>query len=343
MSSNSLALKGRSDAYTQVDNFLHAYARGGDELVNGHPSYTVDQAAEQILREQASWQKAPGDSVLTLSYSFLTKPNDFFNTPWKYVSDISLGKFSAFSAQQQAQAKLSLQSWADVTNIHFVDAGQGDQGDLTFGNFSSSVGGAAFAFLPDVPDALKGQSWYLINSSYSANVNPANGNYGRQTLTHEIGHTLGLSHPGDYNAGEGDPTYADATYAEDTRAYSVMSYWEEQNTGQTSRAPILGTAAGRHRGDPEALRGQPDHPHRRHGVRLQLQHRARLLQRHLVQFQAGVLGVGRRRQRHPGLLRLQPEPEDQPQREGAVRCRRVEGQCVDRCRGHRGKRHRRLG
>lgn len=103
MSSNSLALKGRSDAYTQVDNFLHAYARGGDELVNGHPSYTVDQAAEQILREQASWQKAPGDSVLTLSYSFLTKPNDFFNTPWKYVSDIySLGKFSAFSAQQQA-------------------------------------------------------------------------------------------------------------------------------------------------------------------------------------------------------------------------------------------------
>ncbi|MEI5156965.1 LysE family translocator, partial [Pseudomonas aeruginosa] len=26
--------------------------------------------------------------VLTLSYSFLTKPNDFFNTPWKYVSDI---------------------------------------------------------------------------------------------------------------------------------------------------------------------------------------------------------------------------------------------------------------
>mgnify|MGYP002511351891 CR=1 FL=1 len=107
MSSNSLALKGRSDAYTQVDNFLHAYARGGDELVNGHPSYTVDQAAEQILREQASWQKAPGDSVLTLSYSFLTKPNDFFNTPWKYVSDIySLGKFSAFSAQQQAQAKM---------------------------------------------------------------------------------------------------------------------------------------------------------------------------------------------------------------------------------------------
>ncbi|MGA4815789.1 hypothetical protein ACPA9J_14220 [Pseudomonas aeruginosa] len=51
--------------------------------------------------------------------------------------------------------------------------------NLTFGNLSSSVGGAAFAFLPDVPDALKGQSWYLINSSYSANVNPAQAAPGR--------------------------------------------------------------------------------------------------------------------------------------------------------------------
>ncbi len=30
--------------------------------------------------------------------------------------------------------------------------------------------------------------------------------------------------PGDYNAGEGNPTYRDATYAEDTRQFSLMSY-----------------------------------------------------------------------------------------------------------------------
>ncbi|MFP3520627.1 M12 family metallo-peptidase, partial [Pseudomonas sp. SIMBA_077] len=67
---------------------------------------------------------------------------------------------------------------------------------------------------------------------YRVNETPGNGNYGRQTLTHEIGHSLGLSHPGVYNAGSGSPTYNDVTYAQDTRGYSLMSYWSESNTGQ---------------------------------------------------------------------------------------------------------------
>ena len=73
---------------------------------------------------------------------------------------------------------------------------------------------------------------------------PATEDYGRQTFTHEIGHALGLSHPGDYNAGEGNPTYRDATYAEDTRQFSLMSYWSETNTGgdnggHYAAAPLL--------------------------------------------------------------------------------------------------------
>lgn len=73
---------------------------------------------------------------------------------------------------------------------------------------------------------------------------PATEDYGRQTFTHEIGHALGLSHPGDYNAGEGNPTYRDVTYAEDTRQFSLMSYWSETNTGgdnggHYAAAPLL--------------------------------------------------------------------------------------------------------
>ena len=30
----------------------------------------------------------------------------------------------------------------------------------------------------------------------------------------------------------GNPTYNDANYGEDTRGYSVMSYWSESNTNQ---------------------------------------------------------------------------------------------------------------
>jgi serralysin len=226
--------QGPSSAFTQLNTFSHQYDRGGAQI-NGKPSYTVDKAADYILRDHAVWADANRSGTIELTYTFLTsKPANF---------DSSLGTFSAFSALQQSQAKLSMQSWADVAKVTFTQAASGGDGHLTFGNYTSENGGAAFAYLPGSGD-YTGQSWYMINSSYQVNASPGTNNYGRQTLTHEIGHTLGLSHPGDYNAGEGNPTYADVTYAQDTRGYSLMSYWSETNTGQNFRgayssAPLL--------------------------------------------------------------------------------------------------------
>lgn len=109
MFSNFFVLKGCSDVYIQVDNFLYVYVWGGDELVNGYLFYIVDQVVEQIFCEQVFWQKVLGDLVLILFYLFLIKLNDFFNMLWKYVSDIYLlGKFSVFFVQQQVQVKLLL-------------------------------------------------------------------------------------------------------------------------------------------------------------------------------------------------------------------------------------------
>ena len=51
--------------------------------------------------------------------------------------------------------------------------------------------------------------------------------YGFTTYLHEIGHTLGLSHSGTYDASDDEPiTYAeDAEYAQDTRQNTLMSYF----------------------------------------------------------------------------------------------------------------------
>ncbi|AZD08727.1 Secreted alkaline metalloproteinase [Pseudomonas chlororaphis] len=233
-------LAAASSAYNQINSFSHQYDRGGNLTVNGKPSYSVDQAATQLLRDGAAYQDLNGSGKIELTYTFLTSASS--STMYKH----GISGFSQFSSLQKAQAVLSMQSWADVANVTFTEKASGGDGHMTFGNYSGGQdGAAAFAYLPGTGAGYDGTSWYLINSGYTANKNPGLNNYGRQTLTHEIGHTLGLAHPGDYNAGNGNPTYNDATYGEDTRGYSIMSYWSESNTDQNfSKAGVEAYASG---------------------------------------------------------------------------------------------------
>ncbi len=233
------AIAAPSSAWSQINSFGHQYDRGGNLTVNGKSSYDVDQAATQILREGAAWKDLDGSGKIELTYTFLTAANAGFKA-------LNVGTFSQFSSLQKAQAVLSMQSWADVANVTFTEAARGGDGHMTYGNYSNGDnGGAAFAFLPGTEPGYDGQSWYLTGSGYNVNKTPGLNNYGRQTLTHEIGHTLGLGHPGDYNAGEGNPTYSNgAVYAEDTRGYSIMSYWTEGSTkldfkGAYSSGPLM--------------------------------------------------------------------------------------------------------
>ncbi|WP_219268437.1 serralysin family metalloprotease [Pseudomonas sp. Xaverov 259] len=214
-----------SDAFNKVESFSHQYDRGGNVLINGKPSYTADQAADAILRDGGGWKDLNGNGTVELTYKFLTAPTAQF-------SSFGVGGFSQFTAAQKAQSKLSMQSWADVAKVTFTEQASGGEGQVTFGNYAYGLNGAgAFAVMPGLNYSGEGQSYY--NSGQPGALNPIVGSYARQTLTHEIGHAIGLHHPGDYNAGTGPtPTYNDVTYAQDTRGYSLMSYWTEANTGQ---------------------------------------------------------------------------------------------------------------
>jgi serralysin len=217
--------------------FLNADDRGGT-ATNGKPSLTVGDAGVQITRTNQTWATALGTAT-NVTFAFRS------TAPATMPADTT--GFTRFTDAQITAALASLQAWSDVANITFTRVNDGDgysdNATILFGDYATGQNGAAaFAYLPGSRSSSSATGDVWVNYS-GTNVSPALLNYGQHTLTHEIGHALGLSHPAAYNAAEGvSITYGnDAIYYEDSRQYTVMSYFSETSTGANYR--VAGTGA----------------------------------------------------------------------------------------------------
>ncbi|CQD42426.1 M10 family metallopeptidase C-terminal domain-containing protein [Yersinia mollaretii] len=149
---------------------------------------------------------------ISLSYSFnIPVRNDM-------LDGLSPHDFFPFNQFQVNQAKKSMQAWADIANISFTEAVDFDNVNIGFYNFSEKSIRSGFAFHPNYSRF----SGVYINHSFGENTKPTKSNYGGFTLTHEIGHSLGLKHP--HNAGD---TIKDQKH---THQVSIMSYYSESSS-----------------------------------------------------------------------------------------------------------------
>jgi serralysin len=187
-------------------------------------SFDLQMGAGAIDTDYA-WSATAGTGA-SVTYGFRSTASGDVNAP----------NFSQLTAAEQAAVRSSLALYSEVSGLTFTEINAGgytNSATMLFSNYSASDASAAYAYYPGsvASTALAGD--VFINTISTSTTSLPVGSYDYLTVVHEIGHAVGLSHPGDYNAQVGvNITYAaNAQFTQDSTQYTVMSYFSEYETG----------------------------------------------------------------------------------------------------------------
>ncbi|MCC7274660.1 MAG: hypothetical protein IT561_18470 [Alphaproteobacteria bacterium] len=176
---------------------------------------TGDPIVDTLIRDTSGlWNTVAGDIVgtpVTVTYSFMTRIPD----------GSSVVTFVAFNEAMKEAARAIFAQYEAVSRLHFVEVDDsGEGGQIRLGT-SNEVVNLGFAGYPSkLPTA--GNLW--LSARVDAFLDPTPGSLAYRTMMHEIGHTLGMFHPGNYNV-QGDPPPPPYLPPElDNGGNTVMSY-----------------------------------------------------------------------------------------------------------------------
>lgn len=206
-------------------DYFNNNQQGFSALDSPSSTATIDEFAEYLT--DGFWHDfiggSSGGSWATADYQGWTDTSITYSTT------------SYYSPQEQAGIDAAFQTWSDVTNLTFTKVSSGGQIEFT-GPQNASENGRAFAANSWTNDGsvvnITGSRIMMDYDSGGFGSNPLDwGDYALTTAIHEIGHALGLGHSGNYNGSSA--SYSDAQWTNDTRQYSLMSYWSASNSGAT--------------------------------------------------------------------------------------------------------------
>jgi hypothetical protein len=211
-----------------------SYKLDATQLLSKIPSSSGDKNIDAVLAGGSYWWHPEGnvaktsdvnvsDSIKQLEGASSTVYYGFLEGSESYLGSQELNGFAKMEDGQKAAVKTAFDYLSTLINVEFKY--DESKSNIEFGtnNQTASAGYASY------PLGNGGHpSILMLDNSDNPGNSSANlatsGGYGWETLVHEIGHAMGLKHPGPYNAGGGKAPPPYLTSAVDNRAMSIMSY-----------------------------------------------------------------------------------------------------------------------
>jgi len=229
--------------FFEFDDFT-VFGDSGDANVNALLSGTTKQwwfdssakgaKTSDTLIKPGLYALDEGSSKHTFTYSFIQ------TLPATATQQDRTG-FAEMNATQKAAVADAFTYLSSLINVTFTNSGATDgSADINFGT-NQQANSAGYANPPNASGAHN--VFLMLDKDEPTNLSFAHGSYGWETLIHEIGHTLGLKHPGNYNAGGGGAAGPYLPKTTDTRRNSVMSYNQPADAMHVTITDIGASAA----------------------------------------------------------------------------------------------------
>lgn len=167
------------------------------------------------------FQIDPAQSKHNLTFSWLTGAE-------AYLSAGDKNNFQPLDAAQKDAVRSALSYLSSLVNVTFSETNDRGAAKVLYGTNNQKGVSGGYANYPN-GNGGNPSTLLLANDGSSGIANAGSelgklGGYGWETLIHEIGHTMGLKHPGNYNAGGGGTGGPYLPAALDNRRMTIMSY-----------------------------------------------------------------------------------------------------------------------